>query len=185
MKKLCPMPVDWGIHPLYADFRVNATKELLTLTLDVEFVCKESIRGKFSDEEINERLLTNSLYLEEDYEDYFYQRLDVFFKDYDVFRFKYESIDFGVLNQYEVCTLMLDYLKLVTGQSYAKEIKKITEQTGFHPDPLFYLVDDSDWLTDEQKGKGYNHYLLVNKEVYVEVIGKDVDWSSKGSIYQF
>lgn len=183
-KKVYPVPIDWALDPLYADFRINATQERLVVRLDVEFPAKDKVFSTMTLEEVDACLKSDKVFDEEGFENYRYQCVEVYFEGYATFRWRYESTDFGILDMYEVCSPMLEDLQKIHYTDYRGEVCRLTKAFGVHPDPYFYEVGESEWLTTEQRQAGYRHYLLCNKEIYLEVIGKSFEWKAIYGLYE-
>ena len=63
------------------------------------------------------------------------------------------------------------------------EFDRLWGETGLCPDPCVYEVRSSLWLRElNLEDKGWNHYLIEGHDAKVEVLARNCEWRSEGTL---
>lgn len=73
--------------------------------------------------------------------------------------------------------------EIIDTARWLREFKERWVVTGFCPDPRMYEVRNSDWLRETgAEAHGYNHYLILGHDAYIEVLGRTWRWESERTL---
>lgn len=194
IQKLIPIEVSWEVEVSISNFKIKANEDD---KLIIEFNAylgedKKNIFDDFSEHEIEEKRKNqehgfDSIFTLENYNEYKYQLMQITFDRFLLFNMIHTANDFEVLSDpnylLDIPLLLRRYKK--DPLLYNKEKEKIWSETGKNPDSQFYIVENSILLNDLAKKLNYNHYLLLGKEAYINIIGYNWDAKSLGALFWY
>lgn len=186
--KLKPIPVSWKID-IISGFSIKAEQEG---SIALEFIANFGERKKrmldiYSREEIEDKQQQGvtgfgKIYTAEDYNNYQYQLMQLSFEHFFMFKMTHtDDYELFASGQAEVVDPFLTDDGDI--KVYNQKIKKQWAETGICPDPLFYEILESDFLKINRLSARFSHYILIGKESYVEIIGKNWSEQSLGAQY--
>jgi hypothetical protein len=156
--KMSPVQVNWKSSNSELEVAIQE-RENLRVRCQVDLLTEESI-GKILRSDFSEGIKTDVKNLEISFPVF----AEVRFRMLNFWEFKYG--DFEIVSEN-------DELKL----SNNREVFKFWAENSIHPDPGFYLVENSVWVEELDYGniKSLNlkHYLITGYDSYLEVLAQD------------
>ena len=68
--------------------------------------------------------------------------------------------------------------KIALTASYPRDFRELWVQLGSCPDPGFYEVKESPWLTEANAARfGCRHFVVCGRDMWLEVLALDYSWS--------
>lgn len=91
-----------------------------------------------------------------------------------------EAVD---LDEYDFSKLSHQIQRGQQIEDWLRDFQNEWLHSGICPNPKMYEVKDSFWLREVAgESKEVGHYLLCGHDAHVEVVAKDWEWASEGSL---
>lgn len=187
MKKLLPMPVPWMISPSKPNLKLIVTEDEKAQVQFVGFFGFEK-NIEVDEKDKDQILLFDNVGIYPNIKFGRYQMISMNFSNIGWIKrtpqySEREVVDETIFDWSDVGGRKLAQEDIA---AWRNKFMQTWSAERVCPNPSFYLVENSDWISQsEMKKWGLKHYLILGESSSIEILAQAYDWDSKGSMIEW